>query len=105
MHDANRYLWVQMPGLVPQGALLAVLAQVRELAELITTWYGVWHAEDVHVGRGNTSSLEHGGHCVQVNVMGGRTKCSVSTDGPTQTQQGQLGPSEQNLQTCCLYGM
>lgn len=52
-------------------------------------------------GGENTSNLEHGGHCVQVNVMGGRTKCSVSTDGPNQTQQGQLRPSEQNLQTCC----
>lgn len=38
---------------------------------------------------------------MQVNVMGGRTKCSVSTDGPNQIQQGQLRPSEQNLQTCC----
>lgn len=44
-----------------------------------------------------TFSLEHGGHRAQGNVMGGRTKCSVSTDGPKQTQQGQLRPSEQNF--------
>lgn len=60
-------------------------------------------AENVHVGQEHISSLEHGGHCVQLNVTGGRTKCSVSTDGPNQTQPGQLRPSEQNLQTCCLY--
>lgn len=42
-----------MPGVVPQGALLAVLARARELAQLIA----MLHEENVHVGRENTSSL------------------------------------------------
>lgn len=84
-----------MPGMGPQAALLAVLAWVRELAELSATWCG--RQRTCTWGRQNTFRLERGGHCVQVNGMGGRTTCSVSIDGPSQTQQGQLRPSEQIL--------
>lgn len=87
-----------MPGMVPLRAPKAVLALVRPMAWLIATWYGLqkmctWGGE-------STFGLERVGHSAQENVMGGRVKCSVSTDGPNQTQQEQSRPSVQNLQAC-----
>ena len=78
-----------MPGVEPQGAPLAVLAQVRELAELSTMRCG--GQKTCTQGRANTFHLQHGGHRAQVSVTRGRAACSVSTDGPSQTPQGRLG--------------
>lgn len=88
-----------MPGVEPQGAPLAVLTQVRELAELGATWCG--GQKTCTLGRANTFHLQHGGHRAQVSITGGRATCSVSTDGPSQTPQGRLRSSEQTPQSGC----
>ena len=49
-----------MPGVEPQGAPLAVLARVRELAELGATMCG--GQRTCTQGRANTFHLQHGGH-------------------------------------------